>query len=177
MILGIDPSLTGTGVVALEDGKIINQQLIKTKPTKGSLAELQRLIKIVDSIEYGEAELAVIEGLAFMSRNTTSLVQLSGLNYMIRHKLYKLNIPFLIVPPTSLKKFITSKGNAPKECMLMDIFKRYGEEFRDNNLADAFSLAVLGDAVINPSDKTKVYQQEVLDKLETNVIKENKLER
>ena len=173
MILGIDPSLTGTGVVALEDGKIINQQLIKTKPTKGSLDELKRLIKIVDSIEYGEAELAVIEGLAFLSRNTTSLIQLAGLNYMIRYKLYKLNIPFIIVPPTSLKKFITSKGNAPKEFMLMEVYKRYGEEFRDNNTCDAYGLAKVGEAIVNSSsvggslvnDKLTKYQAEVINKL------------
>lgn len=165
MILGIDPSLTGTGVVALEDGEIINKQLIKTKPTKGTLAELERLVKIVGSIEYGEAELAVIEGMAFMARNTTSLVQLAGLNYMIRHKLYKKNIPFIIVPPTSLKKFITGKGNAPKEFMLMEVYKRFNEEFRDNNICDAYCLARVGDMIINPNDQLLSYQQEVINKL------------
>jgi len=50
MILGIDPSLTGTGVVLIEDGKIIKQDLIKTKPTKGTLAELERLVTIIGKI-------------------------------------------------------------------------------------------------------------------------------
>jgi len=111
-------------------------------------------------------DLAVIEGLAFMSRNTTSLIQLAGLNYMIRHQMYKIGIPFLIVPPTSLKKFITGKGNAPKEFMLMEVYKRFNEEFRDNNTCDAYCLAKIGEAMLDPKNpKLKIYQQEVINKL------------
>ena len=164
--MGIDPSLVGTGIICLrDDGEIERQQLIKTKPTTNHLDELKRLIKIVNEIDYTGVDFVAMEGMAFMARNTTSLVQLSGLNYMIREKLYSLSIPFIIVAPMALKKFITGKGNAPKEFMLMEIYKRFGKEFRDNNLCDAYSLAKLGEAYINKGDDMMVYQKEVINKL------------
>ena len=46
-----------------------------------------------------------------------------------------------IIPPNTLKKFITGKGNAKKELMLLKVYKRWGVEFNDNNMADAYSLA------------------------------------
>jgi crossover junction endodeoxyribonuclease RuvC len=55
---------------------------------------------------------------------------------------------YLMVAPTALKKFITGKGNAKKELMLMKIFKRYGLEFENNNLADAYALARYGENLI-----------------------------
>jgi len=165
MIMGIDPSLVGTGVICLRDGEIERQQLIKTKPTDNHLDELRRLLKIVDEIDFVDVEFAAMEGMAFMARNTTSLVQLSGLNYMIRARMYAYKIPFIIVAPMALKKFITGKGNAPKEFMLMEVYKRFGQEFRDNNLCDAYSLARLAEAYLSAEQNMTVYQQEVIDKL------------
>ena len=63
------------------------------------------------------------------------------------------------------KKFITGKGNAPKEFMLMEVYKRFNEEFRDNNICDAYCLARVGDMIINPNDQLLSYQQEVINKL------------
>lgn len=52
--------------------------------------------------------------------------------------------PPLIVPPTSLKKFVTGKGNAKKNEMLLGVFKQWGAEFSDDNQADAFALEKFG---------------------------------
>lgn len=71
-----------------------------------------------------------------------------------------------IVPPTSLKKFVTGKGNAKKNEMLLGVFKRWGVEFTDDNEADSYALARLAQAIdtANTSDLPK-FQQEVIEGL------------
>ena len=169
--LGLDLSLTGTGVVILEDGEIKVQKLIKSKPVGDlPISELKRIQKIVQDIELSlcscTIDVAVIEGLAFMVRNATALVQLSALNYMVRAMLDRLGIPFIIVAPTSLKKFITGSGGSKKDVMLMETYKRYGVTILDDNENDAFGLAKVGEELLNPKKKDlPVFQQEVLELL------------
>lgn len=163
--LGVDPSLAATGCIRLDkDGNIIDQQLIKTKPTKTIRGELERLQEIRDTIIMTDAKVAVIEGLAMGISRTTALTQLAGLNYMIREHFLLCDIPFVVVPPTQLKKFITGKGNVKKEMMLLEVYKRYDVSFSDNNLCDAYALAKIGEAIINKVTLTKP-QQAVIDEL------------
>jgi len=155
-VLGIDPSLTESGIIGLRNGSIELSHLIKTKRTGDTpMLELDRLETIVNEIIFiadkYKPDAIVIEGMAFMARNTTALLQLSGLNYMMRHYLFPKYKTF-IVPPTTLKKFITGKGNSPKEMMLLEVYKRYKKSFDNNNTCDAFCLAKLGEALINKDD-------------------------
>lgn len=53
----------------------------------------------------------------------------------------------LQIPPMTLKKFAAGKGNAKKQEMLLQIYKRWGIEFNDDNAADAYSLARLASGV------------------------------
>jgi len=46
-----------------------------------------------------------------------------------------------IVAPTSLKKFVTGKGNSAKNEMLLAVYKKWGAEFHNDNEADAYGLA------------------------------------
>lgn len=164
---GIDLSLTGTGLVILNNGKMTHNSLIKTKPSgKSHDDELKRLILIkntvIDQIIKSKATIAVIEGLAFMARNTTALVQLAGLNYLLRQDLYLNEIPFKIVAPTTLKKFVTGKGNTEKGMMLLETYKRYGISFENDNECDAYGLAMIGHCMCDPKFKPTVFQQEVI---------------
>lgn len=166
--MGLDLSLVGTGLVVLQDGKIIKQRLIKSKPSGDKpVDEVKRIRKIVEEIELlvGETTptIAVIEGLAFMARNSTALVQLSALNYMTRALLMDYNVPFIIVAPTSLKKFITGNGASKKDVMLIETFKRYGVTILDDNENDAYGLAQIGLALTGGNSKaTTKLQEEVL---------------
>lgn len=168
VIVGIDLSLTGTGVVVLDDGSITAKKLIKTKPSgDGPLAETERLLtikeQIKDILEQAKPSLVLIEGLAFAARNSTALVQLSGLNYLIREYLVIKKIPFVIIAPTTLKKFIMGKGAGPKELMLLETYKRYGISFIDNNLCDAFGLTQCGIALMGESKQPlQVHHKEVV---------------
>jgi crossover junction endodeoxyribonuclease RuvC len=102
-----------------------------------------------------------MESIALMARNTTALAQLCGLNYMLRDVCYR-NYTTYMVAPTGLKKFITGKGNCAKELILLEVYKRYKMSFDNNNLADSFGLAKIGEALITPGLELTKPQQEVI---------------
>jgi len=173
--LGLDLSLVGTGLISLKDGEIEVQKLIKSKPVGDKpINELIRIRKIVSDIEDvlsdmdNLPDLACIDGMAFMARNTTALVQLSALNYMTRALLADYNIPFVIVAPTSLKKFITGSGASKKDVMLIEMYKRYNVTILDDNENDAYGLAQIGKALKEKEELTK-FQQEVVDLLKKQI--------
>lgn len=172
-IAGVDLSLTSTGLVIIDGEEVVFDQVIRSKNTGDDpISELNRLNGIIDGIhtslhKYKPISMVLIEGLAFMARNTSALVQLSGLNYLLRSYLMAnketlgLENGMVIVAPTSLKKFVTGKGNANKEIMIMEIYKKYGQTFYDNNICDAYGLAICGRALVDKEFKLTVPQQEV----------------
>ena len=170
--IGLDLSLTHTGYAILnQDGKVLASGVIKSKPSGDThLAETQRIVKIAEEAvqkidefkEEGEGILVSIEGLAFMAQGT-SLVQLAGLNYLVRILLAEFGWPFMIVAPTTLKKFITGSGKGDKDMMMLHVYKNYGFEALDNNENDAYALSVCGLATLgSPILNLNKPQEEVI---------------
>jgi Holliday junction resolvasome RuvABC endonuclease subunit len=60
----------------------------------------------------------VMEGVSYGSTGSAALVDLAGLNFAIRCTLKELNIPFMIVSPTSVKSFAVGNGAAQKEAII-----------------------------------------------------------
>ena len=167
--VGLDLSLTGTGVVIVHNNKIVESQLVKSKPSGDRpIDELNRIqgivLKIISIIDEYEPSIAVIENLAFMARNTTSLTQLAGLSYLTRSVLNRMGIPFIMCAPTTLKKFATGKGNCEKDHMILEAYKKYGVESIDNNIADAIFLAKIGEAMVSKVELNS-YQKETIELL------------
>lgn len=186
--IGIDLSLTKTGYAIVssggEDGKgiVISSGVIKSKPC-GDLPihEITRISKILDELNEKvndgvdqDPDIVAIEGLAFMAKGT-SLVQLAGLNYMLRASLMISDWKFIIVAPTTLKKFITGSGKGDKDMMMLNVYKNYGFDSLDNNEADAFALAACGLATIgSPICKLGAPQKEVINLLSKQLCKKEK---
>lgn len=166
-VIGIDLSLTGTGIVTLRKDKPYVSRLIKTKPTKTPTEEVRRLMKIKEEVakELEGADLVAIEGISFMSRHSTALAQLAGLSYLVREELVNRGIPFIIVAPTTLKKFITGKGNADKDVVMMETYKRYHVTITDNNICDAYILSRCAESLLDESIKLSIPQKEVIELL------------
>jgi len=140
--IGIDLSLTDTGIVVLDDNaKIVDQYSISTL-SKDQIEKRHVIIKtsIKNIIEKFQPNRINIEGLSFGSRGQ-SMLDLAGLHFVIRNFLYENNIFFEVIPPTTLKKFATGKGNVKKNLMLLYAYKTYGIEFQNDNICDAFFLA------------------------------------
>ena len=69
-----------------------------------------------------------------------AIINLGELGGIIRLYLYEHKIIFKVISPTTIKKFITNKGNSKKELMLLKVYKKYGIEFENNNICDAYAL-------------------------------------
>ena len=139
-VIGIDQSLTGTGVSVINDDKLEYSTVIKSK-FKGvkRLVDIKnQLIKIYDS--YRPDHIAM-EGYGFMTRGRG--FELGELGGVIKVTFSELGNPPIIVHPSHLKKFVTGKGNCDKSLVLMHIYKKYNIEFNDNNIADSYGIARL----------------------------------
>jgi crossover junction endodeoxyribonuclease RuvC len=144
MIYGLDLSLVATG--------ISNGQTTWLIPSKGkagaSLPERNsRLSGLRGRVltELAGAELVVIEGPAFASK-MGSAHDRSGLWWLIVADLHDRGIPVAEVPPTSLKRYATGKGNANKGAMVEAATRRFPdvETSGDDNRCDALFLAAMG---------------------------------
>ena len=162
--VGLDLSLQNTGFAIVEDnGSILASGVIKSKPSGDKpIDETRRIVRIAEEtvqkidelLPNKNPDIVMIENLAFMARNTTALTQLAGLSHLIRILLEEFKWPVVMVAPSSLKKFITGKGNSDKNIMMMTVYKDYGHEFFDDNICDAFSLAACGMALLGKPLKT-----------------------
>jgi Holliday junction resolvasome RuvABC endonuclease subunit len=144
---GIDASLTSTGIVfANKKCNRIETQLITTK--SADQIEL-RLYQIYQTIYVAIKALgphikllsAAIEGLAVRGGGQRTL-QLAGLHYYIRTNL-AVDFPLLrvaVIPPTSLKKYISDNGRCDKDRMMLCCYKRWKFDSENSDICDAFSL-------------------------------------
>jgi crossover junction endodeoxyribonuclease RuvC len=164
-ILGLDLSLTATGVVTIENGKPIFQTCIKSKlKNTFRLREITKEIK--EYVIKFKPDYIALEGYSFSSKfgRIFSISELGGtVKLMLLNETYYEDKNLFIVPPTTIKKFITGKGNCDKNLMLLKVFKKYGIEFEDDNIADAFSVGMfVHDFIIwRNDDKSKHTKTEI----------------
>ncbi len=145
--LGLDPS-TKTGVVVLNfDGKVEYASewaisLAKTATFEDRMGRLNQFFAKLNYLlnEYYHLNLrCAIEGYGFA--NTHTLATLVEIGTTFRKALHNRIIPTVEVPPSSLKKFVTGKGNTKKDQMRLAIYKKWGFEHDSDNIVDAYGLA------------------------------------
>lgn len=151
-ILGLDLSLTHTAgwhAFGPLTGLEMRGFAIKSDK-KQHMHPVARLASIRTALlaEFGTCQvnvspgLAFIEGYAFGAKHSREAMgELGGI---VRLMAYELGWTAVIVPPTVLKAFVTGKGTAPKELMMLEAFKQWGYSSTDNNDCDAYALMKLG---------------------------------
>lgn len=132
-ILALDLSLTRTGVCE-DDGAC---SCIHTDKLRG-LPRIDFIVRQVQSLAHC-VDLVVIEGYSFGSQGR-SVFDVAELGGCVRFLLHRLGKSWVDVPPATLKKFATGKGNAPKDAMIAAAIRRFGFAGSDNNEADAYLL-------------------------------------
>lgn len=147
-VVGFDLSLVATGAAAPESTVLITPGKLRDEPRLAYIRDA-----VLDLLRGRVAPLAVIEGLSFGS-HTPSALERAGLHYIVRVALRERGIPFVVVAPTSLKKFATGAGNANKDAMIAAAIRRFGFEGCDNNEADAYLLRCMGLAAYGLLDVT-----------------------
>lgn len=91
-----------------------------------------------------EPTLTVIEGYAMGTQRQAHSYAIGELGGLVRWHLWTQEKPYVEIPPATLKKFATGKGNAPKDAMLAAAIRKFGFEGSDNNEADAWLLRCMG---------------------------------
>lgn len=160
-VIGLDLSLTGTGV-ALPDGS----SLTITSRHRG----VERLAELRDTVArlvLAGCDLVAIEGYSMgTARQSSHAHGLGELGGVIRLQLHDLDIRYVDIPPASLKRYATGKGNANKNDMLLAAARRLGYDGNSNDEADALWLrAMTLDACATPIVELPVANREALSKI------------
>jgi len=167
--LGIDPSLTATAVCRMVDGEVDTFEEFKPK-VKGE-ERLDWLFTKVSGMtgdpfggERPPITLIAIEGYAYSRPNQAH--QMGELGGVLRLLLHWVGHSWIEVAPSALKKFATGQGNADKDQVMLQVYKRWGFEAPTNNVADAFVLAKIAyHLASNDRYNYTTRQGEVLEKL------------
>lgn len=73
--------------------------------------------------------------------STHFAMDLGEVGGIVRLAFFKAQVPFEIVPPSSLKKFVANNGAADKDEMSRAVEKYYGQVITQNDICDAYGLA------------------------------------
>jgi Holliday junction resolvasome RuvABC endonuclease subunit len=154
---GLDLSMTSTGlaIVGGAMGSAFRLERVRSKPPAQSPPSLddrhRRIAHIGDTVlaylvpagaPADWPDLVAVEQPAY-SKNMGSMHDRSGLWWYVVGRLHNLRVPVVEVPPTTLKLYVTGKGNAEKELVVATTIRRFPHIAIDigNDQADALGLA------------------------------------
>lgn len=164
--LGIDPSVTSTGLIALESvGKgyptLLHEELINPKKLKDMPRVSFIIGRIIAAIELIKPDLIAIEnyGLSFKRKN--SIVPLITLGAVIRYYFQQENIRYIDPTPGDHKKFIAGNGSTPKDEIPFHVHENWAYATESPDLADAYGLACMALANRNQLANPTLIMREV----------------
>lgn len=164
-ILGIDSSLTGTGLsratiedhdaygtIASNDPRVHTVELAtvgarKPKPTDTWLHTSERVHEVLDQVKGalcdGVYDAVGLEELAYGAKGD-AVVKLHWLWGEIIYIVATLQYPLYLVNASAVKKFATGNGNAKKDVVMLAMANRYPTAaIKDNNQADALAVSMI----------------------------------
>lgn len=164
--IGIDQSYSGFGITFMD----MDSGAYETIVFKGESTGVERLVfindtlaNLVDNRILRAKEIVVaMEGYAFGSQMANMAGELGALVKLFCYVTFKGlhgQYPY-IVPPTVLKKYVAGKGtNVKKNEILLQVYKKWGQEFTDDNAADSYALAHLAAGRAQLAYEIAIYQQ------------------
>jgi Holliday junction resolvasome RuvABC endonuclease subunit len=158
-VVGLDLSLSTTGFHRLgtyASGAISAQHLAGMERLDYILAQIAGLVQ--------EGDFVVVEDHAFhaVGNARSKLAELSGI---VKFWMWRRQVPYVLVAPTALKKFILGSGRGEKALILREVYKAYGLDAGTDDEADACVLAHIGACLLGREEPRNKAQREVLDAL------------
>lgn len=149
-VLGLDLSLTGTGIARLGAEGV--EFLATVRP--GKRAGHERIDHILDTIYQAQYEqhldLVVIEGPSYGNQGSGERQkghhERAGLWWLVTHGLWRVRRSYAVVTPAQRAKYATGDGRSKKAAVLAAARARYGHlaVLANDNEADALILAHMG---------------------------------
>jgi crossover junction endodeoxyribonuclease RuvC len=179
-VVGIDPSLTGTGLAAVyETPGLSSFDRIETKPTLRNVeARRLRLTFIVERVAWfvtvHRPEIVVIESPSFGSRSKGAAVyERAGLYWLIVDAIARLGHGFrcevIEAAPTQRAKYATGNGSASKVSVVERTLAEHPQLARkthSDDEIDAYVLGQIGRRILGIStDANEDYRDEVAAKV------------
>ncbi|MFE9125074.1 hypothetical protein ACFYOF_06560 [Streptomyces sp. NPDC007148] len=160
LVIGGDLSLRSTGIGSAEWTDYVRPKALRGHPRLAYLVqEIGTFLK--------SADLVVLEGPSFGHAGQGGHEELAGLRVMIQHWLWRREIPYAIVPPSSLKLFFAGYGKASKAQMRAAAEQTFGRTFEGpaaSDECDGFALAAIGYEWLGfPLAEVTAAQKEALD--------------
>ncbi len=178
MVVGIDPSLGAAAVVSgnsnLPASELTAKVLSAPPCSLSLLPRLKRYNKhaaaIIEAFSYMRPSLIVIEGYSFGSsgRGTLSLAEFGGI---LRKELIDAGHRVIEISPTSLKKYITGKGNSSKLEVVSALIRCTDAAYKTDDEYDALACWMIGCAYLNLAPTTRASQRDVLAQLKVEAEK------
>jgi len=146
-ILAIDQSYTSCGIVVLNDGKMHYCERFVTDKTKDIYERAWDLVEHLRAIALNcKPDIIALEGLAF-AKNGNATRDLAGLQSAIITVLRFIDdYHVVIIPPNTVKKTATGKGNASKDDMVDALPHEVRQEFDALGVRKTTGLQDLSDA-------------------------------
>lgn len=188
-VLGIDSSLTGTGLAEAEFSpwppsslprrddepctpfvELSTVGASRSKPGDTWLAKARRVHEVLEQIaevlDDGRWDAVGLEELAYGAQGT-ALVVLHWLWGEVVNLVRLREIPLYLVNVAGVKKFATGKGNAKKDQVMLAMANRYPQfGIADNNQSDALAVSMMTSRIIGaPFDTMPVAHHDALKKV------------
>ncbi len=174
-VVGIDLSMTATGVAKIEERVTVDPwpvvNVITSKPT-GDGMDLQKRYERLESIaasviaECKEADLVLIEGPSFASHSKGTWDR-AGLWWWVVSILSTIGTRVVEIPPNTVKKWATNSGGANKTAVALAVSKLWPEvTITDDNAADALCLATIGAQLLGLAVPSRAHHQKALEKVQ-----------
>ena len=165
-VVGLDQSYTGFGYCVMGEAKK------NAFPADRYSSEGSRLLAIEGWLEdwllsVEPIDLVVREGYANAAKYGREAA--GELGWAVNRTVFNVTGEWpLVVPPNSLKKFVSGSGASKKNTMLMHVYRQWGEQFSDDNQADAYSLEKFGIAYLlhNRPGQTQTYHKYQIEAVE-----------
>lgn len=160
-VVGIDPSVTSTGwcVTELSDSTEpvevswwgnFHHPSLKDDPVANELRYMHlgdEVGSLLDPlVDVGRNLLVVLEDAVNVGRSAGNAIKGALAQGAIRYVLQSKGVPYVLVPPTTLKKFATGKGVATKVDMGVAAVRRANLVFSKDDECDAWWLSQFGAA-------------------------------
>lgn len=141
--------------------------VVPTNPKDAMEVRFETILDVLgDVIDKISPELVICEYPFNIQGNARILVEMFG---VVRYHCLRDSIPFVVLPQTKIKKYVTGSGKAEKSDMRMQVFKEYNLDLSEDE-ADSFWIAHMGMTFLYGSDKK--FRQESIDAMK--VIKKGK---
>lgn len=143
-IVSIDPSTTmGIVVLDLEGKRIDTITAFEFSTRKKGMERLgaigKEVLRVVDGYE---PDAVWIEGYSYGSKFNHEI--LYSIGTVIRYFLWQSDYEVNIIQPPTLKRFATGKGNCKKDLVMKQVYKNWGFDTDNDNIADAYAIALFG---------------------------------